>query len=143
MRHCIEQFQVYYKSFHCLADHIWCLKDSISRSNQKGVKIRTSLTKHRQNLLKYSREQAEDYEIIHFVFANVNDGNLKFRLKEKLRNRMVLIFIHKTELAKILGLIEHFDYSKLFQLIQHQRENSDGSDIDEFWFFFLFILCIN
>ena len=24
MQHCIELFQVYYKSFHCLAGHIWC-----------------------------------------------------------------------------------------------------------------------
>ena len=45
---------------------------------------------------------------------------------------MVFSFINKTELAKILGLIEHFEHSKLSQLIQHQRENSDGSDIDEF-----------
>ena len=58
------------------------LKDSITRSNQKGVKIRTSPTKRRQNLLKYACEQAEDYKIIYFVFADVN-GNLKLRLKEK------------------------------------------------------------
>ena len=119
----------------CAASHIYDsrgkLKDSIRRSNQKGVKIRTSLTKRRQNLLKYACEQAEDYEIIHFVFADIN-GNLKHRLKEKVRNRMVFSFNNETELAEILGLIEHFEYSKLSQLIQHQRENSNESDIDEF-----------
>ena len=92
---------------------------------------RTSLTKRQQNLLKYACEQAEDYEIIHFVFADVN-GNLKLRLKEKVRNRMVFSFNNKTELAEILGIIKHFEYSKLSQLIQQQRENSNGSDIDEF-----------
>ena len=107
------------------------LKDGISRSNQKGVKIRTSLTKGRQNLLKYAREQAEDYEITYFIFADVN-GNLKLCLKEKGINRMVFSFNNKTELAEILGLIEHFEYSKLSRLVQYQRENSDGSDIDEF-----------
>ena len=61
------------------------LKDSISKSSQKGVKIRTSLTKRQQNLLKYACEQAEDYEIIHFVFADIN-GNLELCLKEKVRN---------------------------------------------------------
>ena len=45
---------------------------------------------------------------------------------------MVFSFNNKTELSKIFGLIEHFEYSKLSQLIQHQRENSDGDDIDEF-----------
>ena len=52
---------------------------------------------------------------------------------------MLFSFNNKTELVEILGLIEHFEYLKLSQLIQHQRENGDGSDIDEFWFFFLFI----
>ena len=100
-------------------------------SNQKGVKIWNSLTKRRQNLLKYAHEQTEDCEIIRIVFADVN-GNLKLRLKEKVRNRMVFSFDNKTELAGILGLIEHFKYSKPSPLIQHQRKNSDGSDIDEF-----------
>ena len=71
----------------------------------------------------------------YFVFVNsvkTANGNLKLRLKGKVRNRMVFSFNNKTELAEILGLIEHFEYSKLSQLIQHQRENSDGSDIDEF-----------
>ena len=95
------------------------------------VKIRTSLTKRRQNLLKYACEQAEDYEIIHFVFADIN-GNLKLCLKEKVRNCMVFSCSNNTELAEILGLNEHFEYQKLSQLIQHQRENSDGSDTDEF-----------
>ena len=115
------------------ASHIYQSRGKLkdSRANHKGVKIRTSLTKRRQNLLKYAREQAEDYEIIHFVFADVN-GNLKLRLKEKVRNRMVFSFNNKTELAEIIGIIEHFEYSKLSQLIQQQRENSDGSDIDEF-----------
>ena len=45
---------------------------------------------------------------------------------------MVLDFNKKTELAKILGIIEHFEYSKSSQLIQQQRKNSDGNDIDEF-----------
>ena len=107
------------------------LKDSIIKSSQKGVKIRTSLTKCQQNLLKYAREQAEDFKIIHFVFADIN-GNLKLCLKEKVRNRMVFSFNNKTELAEILGLIEHSEYLKLSQLIQHQRENSNGSDRDEF-----------
>ena len=115
------------------ASHIYQSRGKLkdSRANHKGVKIRTSLTKRRQNLLKYPREQEEDYEIIHFVFADVN-GNLKLRLKEKVRNRMVFSFNNKTELAEILGIIEHSEYSKLSQLIQQQRENSDGSDIDEF-----------
>ena len=56
---------------------------------------------------------------------------------------MVLDFNKKTELAEILGIIEHFEYSKSSQLIQQQRKNSDGNDIDEFWFFFLFSLCTN
>ena len=45
---------------------------------------------------------------------------------------MVLEFNNKTELAEILGIIEHFEYSKSSQLIQPQRKNSDGNDIDEF-----------
>ena len=45
---------------------------------------------------------------------------------------MVSSFNNKTELAEILGIIKHFEYSKLSQLIQPQRENSTGSDIDEF-----------
>ena len=105
------------------------LKDS--RENNKWMKIRTSLTKRPQNLLKHAFEQAEDYEIIHFVFADVN-GNLKLRLKEKVRNGMVFIFNNKTKLAEILGIIKHFKYLKLSQLIQQQRENSNGSGIDEF-----------
>ena len=115
-----------------MASHIYQSRGKLkdSRANYKGMKIRTSLTKRRQNLLKCACEQAEDYEIIHFVFADVN-RNLKFRLKEKVRNRMVFSFNDKTELAEILGIIEHFEYLKLSQLIQEQRENSDGSDIDE------------
>ena len=69
--------------------------------------------------------------MVKFYLADVN-GNLKLRLKEKVRNRMVFSFNNKTELAEIIGIIEHFEYSKLSQLIQQQRENSDGSDIDEF-----------
>ena len=57
---------------------------------------------------------------------------MKLRLKEKVRNQMVFRFNSKTELAEILGLIKHFEYSKLSQLTQRQRENSDGSDIDKF-----------
>ena len=113
------------------------LKDSVSKSNQKGVNIRTSLTKHRQNLLKYAREQTEDYKIIHFVFADIN-GNLNLRLKEKVRNRMVFSFNNKTELAEILGLIKHSEYSKHSQLIQHQRENSNGSDMSFDFSFYLY-----
>ena len=48
---------------------------------------------------------------------------------------MVLEFNNKTELAEILGIIEHFEYSKSSQLIQPQRKNSDGNDIDEFSFY--------
>ena len=69
------------------ASHIYQSRGKLkdSRANHKGVKIRTSLTKRRQNLLKYAREQAEDYEIIHFVFADVN-GNLKRREKSEKSN---------------------------------------------------------
>ena len=108
-----------------------CVKLKDSRANHKGVKIRTSLIKHQQNLLKYVRELAEDYKIIHFVFADVN-RNLKFRLKEKVTNQMVFSFSNKTELAELLDIIKHFEYLKLSQLIQQQRENCDGSDIAEF-----------
>ena len=76
------------------------------------MKIRTLLTKRRQNLLKYARELAEDYEVIHFVFADAN-VNLKLRLKEKVRNQMVFRFSNKTELAEILDIIKHFEYLKL------------------------------
>ena len=38
----------------------------------------------------------------------------------------------RTSLTKILGITKHFEYSKLSQLFQSQRENSSGSDIDEF-----------
>ena len=112
------------------------LKDSVSKSNQKGVNIRTSLTKHQQNLLKYAREQT-DYKIIHFVFADIN-GNLNLRLKEKMRNRMVFSFNNKTKLAENLGLIKHSEYSKHSQLIQHQRENSNGSDMSFDFSFYLY-----
>ena len=56
---------------------------------------------------------------------------------------MVFSFNNKNELAEILGIIERFEYSKRSQLTQQQRENRDGSEIDEFWFFFLFRLCTN
>ena len=78
----IIRFTKYSRASHIYQSH-GKLKDS--RSNQKGVKIRTSLAKHRQNLLKYAHEQAEYYEIIHFVFTDVN-GNLKLCLKEIVRN---------------------------------------------------------
>ena len=44
---------------------------------------------------------------------------------------MVINFNKKTEFAEILGIIKHFEYSKLSQLIQQLKESSDGSDIDE------------
>ena len=56
---------------------------------------------------------------------------------------MVFSFNNKKELAEILGIIERFEYSKRSQLTQQQRENRDGSEIDEFWFSFLFRLCTN
>ena len=60
-----------------------------------------------------------------------NDPLCDLTFKAKVRNRMVFSFNNKTELIKILGIIEHCKCSKLFQLIQQQRENSDGSVIDE------------
>ena len=96
------------------ASHIYQSRGKLkdSRANHKRVKIRTLLTKRRQNLLKYARELAEDYEVIHFVFADAN-VNLKLRLKEKVRNQMVFRFSNKTELAEILDIIKHFEYLKL------------------------------
>ena len=48
------------------ASHIYQSRGKLkdSRENNKGMKIRTSLTKRPQNLLKHVFEQAEDYEII-------------------------------------------------------------------------------
>ena len=45
---------------------------------------------------------------------------------------MVFSFNNKNELAEILGIIERFEYSKRSQLTQQQRENRDGSEIDQF-----------
>ena len=105
-----------------IASHIYHSRGKLkdNRANHKGVKIRTSLTKCRQNLLKYACEQAEDYEMIDFIFADVN-GNLKLSVKEKVRNRMVFSFSNKTEFAEILSIIKRFEYSKLSQFIQQQN----------------------
>ena len=80
--------------------------------------------------------------MIDFVFTSVN-GNLKLPVKEKVRNIMVFNFNINTEFAENLGIIKHFKYSKLSQFIYQQKQNSDRSNRDEFWFFFLFRLYTN
>ena len=85
------------------------------------MKIRAPLTKRQQNLLKYAHEQAADYKIIHFVFADI-DGNLKLRLKKKVRNQIVFSFNNKTELAEILGLIKHFDIRNSLNLFSTKEK---------------------
>ena len=67
----------------------------------------------RQELLEYATKVTGDYSLIHFAYADIN-GNLKIRLKEPVKNRVVFSFNNKTELAEILGLIDHFEYHTKF-----------------------------
>ena len=82
---------------------------------KKHVKFRTSLTRHRQNLLNFARNMCAEAEEINFMFSDIN-GNLKIRLKEPIGNRQVCSFRNKTKLAKL----DLDDY----QLVHH--------DFDEF-----------
>ena len=51
----------------------------------------------------------DDYSLVHFIYSDIN-GNLKIRLKEPIRNRVVLSFNNQTDLTEILGLVEYFQY---------------------------------
>ena len=70
-------------------------------SLKKHVKFRTSLMRHRQNLLTFARNLCAEAEEINFLFSNIN-GNLKIRLKQPIGNRQVYSFRSKIELTEIL-----------------------------------------
>ena len=73
MRHCIEQFQVYCKNFHCLADHTWCLH------NPKSYKV-LHYTKSWQS---FSRQQVDRAYFSCFLRACISLHAITF-----LRNKM-------------------------------------------------------
>ena len=72
---------------------------------KKHVKFRTSLTRHRQNLLNFARNLCAEAEEINFMFSDIN-GNLKIRLKEPIGNRQVCSFRNKMKLAEILAKLD-------------------------------------
>ena len=88
------------------------IKKKEDKTNQP-IKIKVSLTRRRQKLLEYVSKVTDDYSLIHFVYADIN-GNLKIRLMEPIKSRMVFSFNSKMELAEILGLIEHFEHYTKF-----------------------------
>ena len=85
----------------------------IKDKTNQPIKIKVSLTRRRQKLLEYVSKVTDDYSLIHFVYADIN-GNLKIRLMEPIKSRMVFSFNSKMELAEILGLIEHFEHYTKF-----------------------------
>ena len=66
----------------------------------------------------------DDYSLVHFFYSDIN-GNLKIRLKEPIRNRVVLSFNNQTDLAEILGLVEHFQYHTKFGEADNQSNCQD------------------
>ena len=66
----------------------------------------------------------DDYSLVHFVYSDIN-GNLKIRLKEPIRNRVVLSFNNQTDLTEILGLVEHFQYHTKFGEADNQSNCQD------------------
>ena len=80
---------------------------------KKYVKFRTSLTRHRQNLLTFAHNLCAEAEEINFIFSDIN-GNLKIRLKEPIGNRQVYNFRNKMELAEILAKLDLDGYHQLF-----------------------------
>ena len=66
----------------------------------------------------------DDYSLVHFVYSDIN-GNLKIRLKEPIRNRVVLSFNNQTDLTEILGLVEHFQHHTKFGEADNQSNCQD------------------
>ena len=88
------------------------IKKKADKTNQ-AIKIKVSLTRRRQKLLEYATKVTDDYSLIHFVYTDIK-GNLKIRLKEPIKNRVVFSFNSKMKLPEILGLIENFEYHTKF-----------------------------
>ena len=83
---------------------------------KKHVKFRTSLMRHRQNLLTFARNLCAEAKEINFIFSDIN-GNLKIRLKEPVGNRQIYSFRNKIELAEILDpngyeLVDDHDFDE-------------------------------
>ena len=102
---------------HSMAETIYkhrkkLIKKKEDKTNQP-IKIKVSLTRRRQKLLEYASKVTDDYGLIHFVYTDIN-GNLKIRLREPIKNRVVFSFHSKMELAEILGLIEYFEHHTKF-----------------------------
>ena len=87
---------------------------------KEHVKLRSSLTRHRQNLLTFARNLCAEAEEINVIFSDIN-GNSKLRFKEPVGNRQVYSFRNKMELAEILAKLDLDGY----QLV-------DDHDFDEF-----------
>ena len=90
------------------------LKLSKLMSWKKHVKFRTSLTRHRQNLLTFAHNICAETEEINFIFSNIN-GNLKIRLKEPIGNWKVYSFWNKMVLAEILAKLDLDGYQLVDQ----------------------------
>ena len=88
------------------------IKKKEDKTNQP-INIKVSLTRRRQKLLEYASKVTDDYSLIHFVYTDIN-GNLKIRLREPIKSRVVFNFNSKMELAEILGLNEHFEHHTKF-----------------------------
>ena len=81
---------------------------------KKHVKFRTSLTRHRQNLLTFAHNICAETEEINFIFSIIN-GNLKIRLKEPIGNWKVYSFWNKMVLAEILAKLDLDGYQLVDQ----------------------------
>ena len=102
---------------HSMAETIYkhrkkLIKKKEDKTNQP-IKIKLSLTRRRQELLEYASKVTDNYSPIYFIYTDIN-GNLKIRLRESIKNGVVFSFNSKTELAEILGLLEHFEHHTKF-----------------------------
>ena len=74
--------------------------------------------------MEYATKVTNNYSPIYFVYTVIN-RNLKIRLKDPTKNRVVFSFDNKIELAEILGLIEHFEYHTKFGEADNQSNCED------------------
>ena len=72
---------------------------------QINVKLQSSLTRHRIELLKFANSQFEGAKNIKFAYADLH-GSLKAMLNTPVRNNSILEFKTKMEVMEILNLAD-------------------------------------
>ena len=83
-----------------------------ARSKTRKMKVSLNLTNRRSNLLKTAREMSESYPNINFIFVDEN-CQLKIRLHEKVKGKLIHSFNTLQDLAQILGLLEFHEAKEI------------------------------